>query len=184
MDLQPQYTGSSLLIHYGSPLVTSANTVIVPVKTGAHGGFRVEARAGSNGALKWSLDSDYILPPHGWVLSFGPAVTAQPRLYFAGAGGTVYFRDQPDAAQGTSGKLAFYGLANYQSNPQAYDAAVMINTPLTTDSAGNIYFGFQVTGSTPLGLTSGIARIDVNGQGTWTPVDNRVRRFGDDQGSA
>jgi glucose/arabinose dehydrogenase len=43
VDLNPQYTSSgTLLIHYGSPLVTAANTVIVPVKTGATGGFRVE----------------------------------------------------------------------------------------------------------------------------------------------
>ena len=35
-----------ILIHYGSPLVTPGNTVIVPVKTGSAGGYRVEARNG------------------------------------------------------------------------------------------------------------------------------------------
>ena len=37
VDLNPQYSGSELLIHYGSPLITRSNTVIVPVKTGATG---------------------------------------------------------------------------------------------------------------------------------------------------
>src|SRR5436309_332091 len=39
VDQSPQFSGEDLLIHYGSPLVSAANTVIVPVKTGASGGF-------------------------------------------------------------------------------------------------------------------------------------------------
>jgi hypothetical protein len=46
VDLNPQYSGNDLFIHYGSPVITADNTVIVPVKTGATGGFRVEARPG------------------------------------------------------------------------------------------------------------------------------------------
>src|SRR5579863_8089363 len=44
VDLNPPGGGQgSLLIHYGSPIVTAGNTVIVPVKTGATDGFQVEA---------------------------------------------------------------------------------------------------------------------------------------------
>ena len=51
VDLAPQYTASgALLVHYGSPVVTSHNTVVVPVKTGATGGFRIEARSGATAA--------------------------------------------------------------------------------------------------------------------------------------
>src|SRR5689334_13115480 len=66
VDLQPQYSGDELLIHYGSPLVTAGNTVLLPVKTGASGGFRVEGRLATDGSLLWSQTSDYILPPHNW----------------------------------------------------------------------------------------------------------------------
>jgi hypothetical protein len=43
----------------------------------------------------------------------------------------------------------------------------MISTPIVSDSAGDIYFGFEVIGATPLQLQSGIARIGASGQGSW-----------------
>lgn len=167
VDLQPQYSGDELFIHYGSPLITAANTVIVPVKTGKTGGFRVEAHRGSDGALLWSLASSYVLPAHDWTPVFGPALTPKPRLYMPGIGGLVRFRDTPDSSTGTQGLAAFYGLSNYLANPAAYNAQVTINTPLTADPFGNIYFGFLVNGATPVPLQSGIARISPSGQGTW-----------------
>ena len=167
VDLQPQYSGSELFIHYGSPLITAANTVIVPVKTGATGGFRVEAHNGSNGALLWSLPTGYVLPPHDWTPVFGPALTPKPRLYFPAVAGLVRFRDDPDLATGAQGRIAFYGMANYLANPAPYNANVLINTPLTADASGEVYFGFIVTGATPIPLQSGLARVNASGQGTW-----------------
>jgi uncharacterized repeat protein (TIGR01451 family) len=166
VDLNPQYSGSDLLIHYGSPLITLANTIIVPVKTGASGGFRVEGRNGANGSLIWTQTTDYILPPHNWTPSYSPTLTPSQRLYFAGAGGTVFYRDNLDANSGATGRLAFYGISNYNLNPGAYNSAVFINTPITSDAAGNIYFGFQVTGTNSLNLQSGVARIASNGVGS------------------
>src|SRR5206468_6197485 len=170
VDLAPP--SGTILIHYGSPLVTPANTVIVPVKTGNTGGFKVEARNGLNGALIWSQTTDYILPLHNWTPSYSPTLTPSNRLYFAGAGGTVYFRDNVDSSGSTGGQLAFFGLVNYQASPASYDATVFVDTPITSDSAGNIYFGFRTSGTAPLGLQSGIARIDSNGNGTWISAVN------------
>ena len=87
VDLDPQYSGGDLLIHYGSPLITRSNTIIVPVKTGASGGFRVEAHVGTNGALKWMQSTDYVLPPHYWTPSFSPTLTPKNRLYFPAVAG-------------------------------------------------------------------------------------------------
>ncbi|MDQ6622930.1 MAG: hypothetical protein M3Y86_05530, partial [Verrucomicrobiota bacterium] len=129
--------------------------------------FRIEARAAADGALQYSLTSDYSLPPHGWVPPFGIALTPKNRLYYPGAGGTIYFRDTPDASSGASGQLAFYGAAQYQSDPATFNSNVKISTPITADRYGNIFFGFQVLGSNPAGLESGIARIGEDGVGTW-----------------
>jgi hypothetical protein len=168
VDLNPQYSGGDLLIHYGSPLVTLANTVIVPVKTGATAGFMVTGHNGATGALLWTEPSDYSLPPHDWVPSYSPVLTLGGRLYFAGAGGTVYYIDNVDSTTPTPPvQLAYYGLANYQANASAYNSTVSIDTPLTADSAGDIFFGVRVSGSNPANLASGIVRIDATGHGTW-----------------
>jgi hypothetical protein len=50
LDLAPPRVNGALLIHYGSPVVTSRNTVVVPVKTTAAGGFRIEARSAATAA--------------------------------------------------------------------------------------------------------------------------------------
>jgi hypothetical protein len=176
VDLNPQYSGSELLIHYGSPLITRSNTVIVPVKTGAAGGFEVEALAGGTGATNWARSTDYQLPTHNWTPSFSPVLTPKNRLCFAGGGGTIYYCDTPDTTNSTPviGQIAFYGLTNYIANTNAYLASVYICTPITSDRYGNIFFGFQVAGSTPVNLQSGIARIDYNGTGIWIAASNTV----------
>jgi hypothetical protein len=168
VDLVPPYLpGNVLHIHYGAPVITSSNTVIVPVKLDREGGFRVEARSGADGALLWTAATDYILPAHDWTPSYNPALTQANRVYWPGAGGKLFFRDNADAAQGTVQSIAFYGNASYDAARATYDASVIIDTPLTIDSRGNVYFGFVVTGATPLGLTSGFARVAADGSATW-----------------
>ncbi len=168
VDQAPQYASDgSLPIHFGSPVVSAHNTVLVPVKTGSDGGFRVEARAGVDGALIWTIDSDYLLPPHIWTPSFNIALTRDNRTYLPGAGGKLLYRDDIDAATGNLSSAVFYGAEIYAAAKTVYDANVMINTPLTVDALGNVYFGFSVVGATPAGLSSGIARIGADGKGSW-----------------
>jgi hypothetical protein len=167
VDLMPQYVGSSLLIHYGSPLATRKNTIVVPVKTGTTGGFQVEGRRGDDGTLLWTHPSDYALPPHDWTPSFGPAL-GRNKLWIPGAGGTLETRTRVDATTGARvDRVAFYGDDDYAANPSAYAGSVFINTPLTVDKHGNVFFGFQVTGVNPSALESGIARVSNRGVGTW-----------------
>ena len=168
VDLAPQYSRGSLLIHYGSPVITPKNTVIVPVKTGAAGGFRIEARSGLTGASLWSAPSDYILPTQqNWTPSYNLTLTTTNRVYAPGAGGKLLFRDDADNADGTPQTAVFYGAGVYNAARSVYDQNVIINTPLTSDAAGNIYFGFIVNAPNPANLVSGIARIDPSGRGSW-----------------
>ena len=172
VDLQPQYSGNALLIHYGSPLVTEGNTVIVPVKVGVQDTFRVEARRGSDGLLLWQLPTDYTLPPHGWIPSVTPTLAHAGRVYVPGAGGTLLWTSALDAAgPHTATRVAFYGNAAYAANPVAFNASLKICTPLTADAKGTVYFGFVALVANPLVIQSGIAAVDANGAGRYVSVD-------------
>ncbi len=168
VDLDPPL--GEIFIHYGSPLITTANTVIVPVKTGSDS-FRVDAHKGSDGTLLWRQSTNYQAPEATFMPSFSPLLSHN-RLYIPAAGGVVLVRENPDQPSGTVLRMAFFGLANYDANPQAYDSNVQINTPITADAKGNIYFGFLVLGLTPVPLQSGLARISADGTGSWVSAAN------------
>ncbi len=164
IDLDPQYTQGDLLAHYGSPMITAGNTVVVSVKTTASGGFQIAALSGADGAQLWSAVSDYVVPPNAgaWFPSYGPALTSAGLIYYPGADGSIY-RLNVHSAQGGSApaRLSFY------NGP--LDSHVYIDTPITSDSAGNIYFGYEVvdTPSLPALGTGGIARISASGVGSF-----------------
>ncbi|MEP6920364.1 MAG: Ig-like domain-containing protein [bacterium] len=161
------------LAHYGAPLVTAGNTILVPVKT-ATDGFRVDAFNGADGLLKYTTGTDYILPAHNWIPTYNPCIATGSfgtRMYFAGAGGTIWHIDNPDSnTPGPPVREGFYSLAAYIANPTAFNSTVFVNTPITADASGNIYFGFRVQGTAPAPLNttqSGWARIDATGHGSY-----------------
>src|SRR5512139_570237 len=167
VDLSPLYSAQGyLLTHYGSPVISGQNTVVVPVKTASTGAFRVEARSGANGGLIWSATTDYMVPPHNWFPSFNIALSGS-RVYIPGAGGKLFYRDGVDSATGTMQTAVFYGAGVYTGAKAELDSAVMISTPITLDAAGNAWFGFFVTGTNSAGLVSGGGRVAPDGTGTW-----------------
>jgi hypothetical protein len=172
VDLNPQYNGGDLLIHYGSPLITRVNTLLIPIKTGATDGFQVEARRAADGSLIWTYVTDYTQPSHNWTMPLGMTLTPKDRyLVIPAAGGTIIQRTFPDSAAGGATRVAFYGIANYNSNPAAFNSAIKINTPITSDKLGNLYFGFVSTGAAlpgyPSGIPSGLARVSSSGVGSF-----------------
>jgi hypothetical protein len=173
VDLAPP--PASTPIHYGAALISGNNTVIVPVKTTASGSFTMQAMNGYSGQSIWSASSDYVLPvTTGWIPPLGATLTPGGRLYFPGSGGKVFYRDNPDSASGSVQSLVFYGARVYAANAATFNAAVFINTPITSDANGDIFFGFLVTGSNPANLVSGIARIGADGTGSWVAANTAL----------
>jgi hypothetical protein len=172
VDLAPVLAHGALLIHYGSPMITAANTVLVPTRVSAKAGFRVVAYSGTGGARRWSLNTDYRPPAFAnGVGAFTPplpaVLTPSKTLAVAGAGGSVLMRGHANQAVGAVQRRVFYGLAQWKAHRAAYNKAVQITTPLTAGPDGSVYFGFTVTGATPRHLSSGIVRIDAHGHATW-----------------
>ena len=170
VDQNPPGSGP-LFIHYGSLSVTAGNTVLVPVKTSS--GFSVSAYNGVTGSLIYTLTSDYSVPSSNWVPPYTPALSLGTRLYYPGAGGTVYYRDTvngplgSNGMSGATGQLVFYGNATYSQNQSALNAAIQVSTPITVDHDGNIFFGFIATVGNAARVVSGLARIGSNGVGSW-----------------
>ena len=138
----------------------------VPVKTGVTGGFQINAFNAASGAAIYSLSTDYIQPSHNWILPYQPVLATSAlgtRLYYPGAGGTIYYVDNVDSAgHGAPVQQAFYGLNSYNADKAGFNSTVFINTPITADSSGNVFFGFRVSGTAPAPLNttqSGFARI-------------------------
>jgi hypothetical protein len=172
VDLHPQLVVRDLLAHYGSPMISAANTVLVPTRISAKAGYRVVAYSGINGVRLWSLKTDYRLSAFDgfngvWTPPLPAVLTPSDELAVAGAGGSVLLRSDVDSSTGAVHRLVFYGLAQWRAHRSTYNKAVQITTPITAGPDGSLYFGFTVTGKTPAHLTSGIARIAADGHATW-----------------
>jgi WD40 repeat protein len=161
--------------HYGEPLVTASNTVIVPYRTN-RSGFQIHGYDGVTGRLKYTLTNDFApIPYTGWAATYQP-VLALPAgnltLCYPGPGGTVYYVQNPDSDTPSAPvQVCFYtNLSAYASNAAAYNSSIYIDTPLTSDTNGNLFFGFRVQGTAPAPISStnsGFARIDSSGNGTY-----------------
>ncbi len=169
VDLDVQYSNGDLLAHYGSPMITAGNTIVAPVKTTATGGFEVEGVNAATGGTLWTLSSDYVIPPTGaWTPPYSPTLQSSGVMDYAGGDGTVLQANINAAGAVAPTRLAFYGTANYNADPAAY-SNIYIDTPITTDSAGDMYFGYMVSGTPTIPAlgSGGIARISASGVGSF-----------------
>jgi hypothetical protein len=174
--------GGTLYIHYGSPVITRVNTVIAPVQTSKSGGsYGVQALNGTTGKVVWQSASDYVLPSHDWVPIFGITLTPKDKyLVYPGIGGTIHVRTFPDSSLGTTTQYAFVNGATpingsdfYSLNKAAFAAHIQICTPISSDSLGNLYFGFVSDGQAPdmAGIDGGLARISNTGVGSFVAAN-------------
>ena len=154
VDLAPQYLANGVAAH---PLRLAgrhdAQHRGVPVKTGAAGGFRVEARAGATGALAVVGADRLLLPPHNWMPRYNVALTQRRRLYCAGrrrqAALCATTRTRPAARCNASCSTA--------PPPTTPIARHVRRAPCSSTRrsrsmrSGNVFFGFHVTGAEPGG---------------------------------
>jgi hypothetical protein len=166
--------------HYGAPVISSGSTLLAPVKVPT--GFQISAFDAVTGQPKYTLSTDYIPPPDksgtAGLPVYQPVIAnalSSPRLYYAGAGGTVYYIENIDSnAHSAPVQQCFYtNLAAYAANASGsngFNNTIFINTPLTADSNGVVFFGFRVQQTVPAPLNTtndGFARLDAAGNGSY-----------------
>ena len=136
VDLVPVSKNEVLGIHYGSPMITAANTVLVPTRVSVKAGYRVVAYSGTNGAKRWSLNTDWRPSPRdpGFIPPRPAVLTPSASLAVAGAGGTILMRSHANQAKAPASRLLFYGAAQWKAHKSIYANAVQITTPITAPS--------------------------------------------------
>ena len=139
----------------------------------------MEARSGGNGGLIWSAATDYRLPPHNWVPSFNTALTPGNRALGCPAPAASSRPRRADAGGGALRTVVFYGAGGLQRDARGLRRQRLHQHAAHDRRAGNVFFGFKVTGANPAGLESGIARVDADGNGTWASGRDGRRRSGD-----
>ncbi len=122
---------------------------------------RIEARLGRHGREDvGGKHSDYILAPYSAGCRQFPAhLTGQNRLYYAGAGGAMCCSATRRIRRMTgvqSARGIFYGLATLSRITKKAGVATKTRDDQhadhgSEDNAGNICFGFVVTGANPVG---------------------------------
>ncbi len=180
LDDNRSYYGGEVLIHYAAPTVTPLNNVVYGYRytssasgVAAYDNWNVVARNGRNGAQLWSMSTDFsavVIYPNDWtsvqpLTLFGAGNSVLKGVAAAGAGGTLLVRRLADSASSPVVRIPFYtSLTNYNQNKASF-APIKVNTPLSADNNGNIYFGYTVTGSIPSAFaalgTGGIAKVNV-----------------------
>ena len=168
VDANLQNFFGSLALHYGSPLITASNTVLVPVKVGqeTYGGmgtigFRIEGHRGSDGALIWKVTSDYQLPDLrlGMDSSLGADTESQRRCRGVSSRGRHGLRQVKSGfrhRQLDADRLR--RRRQLQEESRRIQPAIQICTPITSDSSGNLYFGYVSSGAPLPGYPHGHSR--------------------------
>jgi hypothetical protein len=180
LDDDRSYYGGVVFIHYASPMITVNNTVVhgyrhttVVNNQNDYDNWSVIARSGATGNVIWQFDTDYsaaLIWPNDWTTVFPMTLcttgskVAPVGLAAAAAGGSILIKPSVDGSKIGPSRYVFYtSLSDYTANAAKY-APIKINTPLTADKNGNIFFGYEVTASIPSTLASlghgGIGKVN------------------------
>ena len=189
---------SSFQQHFGAPLITANNIVVIPI----HGascsrGQHVMRAYDVSGNVIWSMNSDFLHPPKlagaGWVPQYQPVLFGEPgptqRVYFAGPGGTIRWRDNLDQPSPiTSGIVRYMGAQQYQDFEQQYIDTHFVNSGLMVHD-GALFYSVRIRSrleypNLPQGSFSILVRVDVPTHsaaivrdGPFIGGDNRFQRF-------
>ncbi len=181
-DIDPtntQSAGGEILAHYGSPVVSSKNTVIFPVARQSDTTYSFYAVNGRTGAEIWHFDTDFTQPPTDWTPVVEGSILNKNKYAMPGIGGSVYVRNNIDKPSMPVQQFFFYGAANHDANQSWCDANIRITTPIMAGGNGAMWFEYYVGDAFdpyapvtfPAGFPAlgrgGVARVDADGNGTW-----------------